>query len=243
MGQKTDPRGFRLALTKNWSSRWFCDSKNFAKTLLNDIKIRKYLTGKFGRSAFIARVLIERSTKKINITIYTARPGVVIGKKGEGIDTLKQQILSFLPTDTEINFNVEEIRKPELNAEIVASQVAHQIEKRIAFRRAMKRAMQSTMKLGADGVKIEVSGRLNGAEIARSEWYREGRVPLHTLKADIDYATNQAITTYGVTGVKVWIYKGIAKNNQQSSVRPLNGDDDKYKDRKNLVNTKKRKVA
>ena len=213
MGQKIDPRGFRLVVTKDWSSRWFAHSNNFAKLLQEDIKIREILTKKFGRRASIGRILIERPAKSVKVTLFTARPGVIIGKKGEGIEQIKQELqkLASVP----LHLNVEEIRKPELNAQIVADQVAIQIEKRIAFRRAMKRAMQTSMKMGAIGIKIETSGRLNGVDIARSEWYREGRVPLHTLKANVDYATAEALTTYGIIGIKVWIYKGdlnLAKN-------------------------------
>lgn len=206
MGQKIDPRGFRLAVTKDWSSRWYASKNAFAKTLLEDIKIREVLTKKFGRRASIGRILIERPAKSIKVTLFTARPGVIISKKGEGIEQLKKDLQKY--TDVPLHLNVEEIRKPELNAKIVADQVAMQVEKRVAFRRAMKRAMQTTVKMGAIGIKIETSGRLNGVDIARSEWYREGRVPLHTLKANVDYATAEALTTYGIIGIKVWIYKG-----------------------------------
>lgn len=206
MGQKIDPRGFRLAVTKDWSSRWYANSKNFAPTLAEDLKIREYLVKKFGRRAAVGRVLIERPAKSIKVTLFTARPGVIIGKKGEGVEQIKAELqkLATVP----LYLNVEEIRKPELNAQIVADQVAMQIEKRVAFRRAMKRAMQTSVKMGAQGVKIMTSGRLNGIDIARSEWYREGRVPLHTLRANVDYATSEALTTYGIIGIKVWIYKG-----------------------------------
>ena len=213
MGQKIDPRGFRLAVTKDWSSRWFANSKNFASTLHEDIKIREYLTKKFGRRASIGRILIERPAKNIKVTLFTARPGVIIGKKGEGIEQIKSELQKI--TNVPLHLNVEEIRKPEMNAQIVADQVAMQIEKRVAFRRAMKRAMQTSMKMGAIGIKIMTSGRLNGIDIARSEWYREGRVPLHTLRANVDYAVGEALTTYGIIGIKVWIYKGdlnLAKN-------------------------------
>lgn len=206
MGQKIDPRGFRLAVTKDWSSRWFANTNNFAVILLEDIKIREYLTKKYGRRAAIGRVLIERPAKSIKVTVFTARPGVLIGKKGEGIEQIKLELQKF--TQVPLHLNVEEIRKPELNAQIVADQIAQQIEKRVAFRRAMKRAMQTTLKAGAIGIKIMSSGRLNGIDIARSEWYREGRVPLHTLKANVEYSTSEALTTYGIIGIKVWIYKG-----------------------------------
>lgn len=216
MGQKIDPRGFRLAVTKangGWSSLWYADNKDFARILQEDIKIREYVMKKYGRRASIGKVLIERPAKSIKVTIFTARPGVIIGKKGEGIEQLKASLQVM--TNVPLHLNVEEIRRPELSAQIVADQVAQQIEKRIAFRRAMKRAMQTTMKAGALGVKIMTSGRLNGVDIARSEWYREGRVPLHTLRADVDYATSEALTTYGLIGIKVWIYKGdinLSKN-------------------------------
>jgi small subunit ribosomal protein S3 len=213
MGQKIDPRGFRLAITKDWSSRWFASTKNFANTLKEDIAIRELLTKKFGRRAAIGRILIERPAKSVKVTLFTARPGVVIGKRGEGIEQIKHDLQKL--TNVPLHLNVEEIRKPELNAQIVADQVAAQIEKRIAFRRAMKKAMQASTKMGAIGIKIETSGRLNGVDIARSEWYREGRVPLHTLRANVDYSTAEALTTYGIIGIKVWIYKGdlnLAKN-------------------------------
>ena len=213
MGQKIDPRGFRLAVTKDWSSRWFANNKNFAVNLLEDIKIREYLTSKFGRRASVGRILIERPAKSIKVTLYTARPGVIIGKKGEGIEQIKAELQKI--TTVPLHLNVEEIRKPEMNAQIVADQVAMQIEKRVAFRRAMKRDMQTSMKMGAIGIKIQTAGRLNGVDIARNEWYREGRVPLHTLRANVDYATSEALTTFGIIGIKVWIYKGdlnLAKN-------------------------------
>lgn len=213
MGQKIDPRGFRLAINKDWSSRWYANTNNFADALLEDIKIREFVTKKFGRRASIARVLIERPAKSIKVTLFTAKPGVIIGKKGEGIEQIKADLQKM--TKVPLFLNVEEIRKPELSAQIVADQVAIQIEKRVAFRRAMKRAMQTSMKMGAIGIKIKTSGRLNGVDIARSEWYREGRVPLHTLRANVDYSTAEALTTYGIIGIKVWIYKGetnLAKN-------------------------------
>ncbi len=206
MGQKIDPRGFRLAVNKDWSSRWFASSTKFAAILKEDIDIKAYMMTKYGRRAAISRVLIERPAKSIKVTIFTARPGVLIGKKGEGVDQIKKELQA--KTSVPLHLNIEEIRKPELSAQIVADQIAQQIEKRVAFRRAMKRALQTSMKAGAQGIKIEVSGRLNGIEIARSEWYREGRVPLHTLKADIDYSQGRALTTYGIIGIKVWIYKG-----------------------------------
>jgi small subunit ribosomal protein S3 len=225
MGQKIDPRGFRLAVTKDWSSRWYANSKTFASNLIEDIKIREYLVKNFGRRAAIGRVVIERPAKSIKVTLHTARPGVIIGKKGEGIEQIKKTLQKM--TSVPLHLNVEEIRKPELNSQIVADQVAQQLEKRIAFRRAMKRSMQAAMKLGAQGIKIETSGRLNGIEIARSEWYREGRVPLHTLRADVEYATAEALTTYGIIGVKVWIYRGDINLNKSKFFKSATDDDKK----------------
>lgn len=232
MGQKIDPRGFRLAVTKDWASRWFASSKNFAAILGEDVKIRAHLTKKFGRKASISRVLIERPAKSIKVTLFTARPGVIIGKKGEGIEQIKLELQKI--TQMPLHLNVEEIRKPELNAQIVADQVAVQIEKRVAFRRAMKRAMQTSMKAGAVGIKVMASGRLNGVDIARSEWYREGRVPLHTLRANVDYATSEALTTYGIIGIKIWIYKGdlnLSKNKfvKQQSITGNDEEEDRHR--------------
>ncbi len=220
MGQKIDPRGYRLAVTKNWSSRWFAHSKDFANILIEDIKIRQYIMKKYGRRAAIARVLIERPTKNMKVTIFSAKPGILIGKKGEGIEQLKLELQKL--TQVTLHLNIEEIRKPELSAQIVADQVAQQIEKRIAFRRAMKRAIQATLKVGAIGIKIMASGRLNGVDIARREWYREGKVPLHTLRADIDYATMEAHTTFGIIGIKVWIYKGDLKLHNIKTIHTQN---------------------
>jgi len=205
MGQKIHPTGFRLAVSRNWSSRWFATGEQYAKTLNDDIKVREYLRRKL-RSASVGRVVIERPAKNARITIFSARPGVVIGKKGEDIELLKGDLQRLMGVP--VHVNIEEIRKPEIDAQLIADSITQQLEKRIMFRRAMKRAMQNAMRLGAQGVKIMSSGRLNGAEIARREWYREGRVPLHTLRADIDYGTSQALTTYGIIGVKVWVYKG-----------------------------------
>jgi small subunit ribosomal protein S3 len=225
MGQKINPIGFRLAVTKNWSSRWFANSKDFPMLLQNDIKVRAFLNKKLVNAA-VSRIVIERPAKNAKITIYTARPGIVIGKKGEDIEVLRSslQLLMGIP----VQLNIEEIRKPEIDATLIAQSIAQQLEKRVMFRRAMKRAMQNAMRLGAQGIKIMSSGRLNGIEIARSEWYREGRVPLHTLRADIDYGTARAQTTYGIIGIKVWIFKGeifedatkaiIAK--QEDSIEP-----------------------
>ena len=206
MGQKINPIGFRLAVTRNWSSRWYANKRAFAPMLAEDIKVRAYLKGKLAHAS-VGRVLIERPAKDARITIFSARPGVVIGKKGEEIESLKAELRRILGVQ-HVHVNIEEIRKPEIDAQLIADSIAQQLEKRIMFRRAMKRAMQNAMRLGAQGIKIMSAGRLNGAEIARTEWYREGRVPLHTLRADIDYGFGEAHTTYGVIGIKVWVYKG-----------------------------------
>jgi small subunit ribosomal protein S3 len=205
MGQKIHPTGFRLAVTRNWNSRWYANNRAFAEMLGEDIKVRDYLKTKL-KNAAVSRVLIERPAKNARITIYSARPGVVIGKKGEDIENLKKELATRLGVPVAVN--IEEVRKPEVDAQLIADSITQQLEKRIMFRRAMKRAMQNAMRLGAQGIKIMSSGRLNGIEIARTEWYREGRVPLHTLRADIDYGFSEAKTTYGVIGVKVWVYKG-----------------------------------
>ncbi|MDM7457275.1 MAG: 30S ribosomal protein S3 [Tepidimonas sp.] len=205
MGQKIHPTGFRLSVSRNWASRWYASNREFAGMLAEDIKVREYLREKL-KNAAVSRVVIERPAKNARITIYSARPGVVIGKKGEDIERLKKHLATMLGVPVAVN--IEEIRKPEVDAQLIADSITQQLEKRIMFRRAMKRAMQNAMRLGAQGVKIMSSGRLNGIEIARTEWYREGRVPLHTLRADIDYGTSVAKTTYGTIGVKVWVYKG-----------------------------------
>src|SRR6188508_1644644 len=205
MGQKIHPTGFRLPVTRNWSSRWYASNKNFATMLAEDLKVREYLKTRL-KSAAVSRILIERPAKNARITIFSARPGVVIGKKGEDIENLKRELTRRLGVPVAVN--IEEVRKPEIDAKLIADSITQQLEKRIMFRRAMKRAMQNAMRLGAQGIKIMSAGRLNGIEIARTEWYREGRVPLHTLRADIDYATSEAKTTYGIIGVKVWVYKG-----------------------------------
>ena len=205
MGQKIHPTGFRLAVSRNWSSRWYASDRDFAGMLAEDIKVREYLKKKL-KNASVSRVLIERPAKNARITIFSARPGVVIGKKGEDIENLKKELGKQLGVPVAVN--IEEVRKPEVDAQLIADSITQQLEKRIMFRRAMKRAMQNAMRLGAQGIKIMSAGRLNGIEIARTEWYREGRVPLHTLRADIDYGTSEAKTTYGVIGVKVWVYKG-----------------------------------
>jgi small subunit ribosomal protein S3 len=205
MGQKINPTGFRLAVTRNWGSRWYAEGKDFSRMLAEDLKVREFLKKKL-RAASVGRILIERPAKNARITIYSARPGVVIGKKGEDIENLKVQLQKMMGVP--VHVNIDEIRKPEVDAQLIADSITQQLEKRIMFRRAMKRAMQNAMRLGAQGIKIMSAGRLNGIEIARTEWYREGRVPLHTLRANIDYGFSEAKTTYGVIGVKVWVYKG-----------------------------------
>ena len=206
MGQKINPVGFRLAVNRNWSSRWYANNRTFAPMLAEDIKVRDFLKRKLAHAS-VGRVLIERPAKDARITIFSARPGVVIGKKGEEIESLKAELRRIMGVN-QVHVNIEEIRKPEIDAQLIADSIAQQLEKRIMFRRAMKRAMQNAMRLGAQGIKIMSAGRLNGIEIARTEWYREGRVPLHTLRADIDYGFGEAKTTYGVIGIKVWVYKG-----------------------------------
>ena len=206
MGQKINPVGFRLAVNRNWSSRWYANSRSFAPMLAEDIKVRDFLKKKLAHAS-VGRVLIERPAKDARITIFSARPGVVIGKKGEEIESLKAELRRIMGVQ-QVHVNIEEIRKPEIDAQLIADSIAQQLEKRIMFRRAMKRAMQNAMRLGAQGIKIMSAGRLNGIEIARTEWYREGRVPLHTLRADIDYGLGEAKTNYGVIGIKVWVYKG-----------------------------------
>lgn len=205
MGQKVHPIGFRLGIAKDWNSTWYAEKGEFADYLNTDLQVREFIQKRL-KDAAVSRVQIERPAKTAQITIHSARPGIVIGKKGEDIDRLRREVTDLLGVPT--NINVAEIRKPELDAKLVAENVSQQLERRIMFRRAMKRAVGNAMRLGAEGIKIFVAGRLNGAEIARSEWYREGRVPLHTLRADVDYGTAEAHTTYGVIGIKVWIYKG-----------------------------------
>jgi small subunit ribosomal protein S3 len=205
MGQKVHPTGIRLGYIKDWTSRWYANSKDYASYLYRDLEVREYLRKRLAHAS-VSRIQINRPANNAHITIHTARPGLVIGKKGEDIDALRRDVSTRMGIPVQIS--VEEIRKPELDAHLVAEGVAQQLEKRIMFRRAMKRAVTNTLRLGAEGIKINVSGRLNGAEIARSEWYREGRVPLHTFRADIDFGFAEAKTTYGVIGVKVWIFKG-----------------------------------
>ena len=205
MGQKVNPVGFRLGIVKDHTSTWYADSKSYADKLLNDLEVREYLRKRLA-SASVSRIDIERPAQSARLTIHTARPGIVIGKKGEDVERLRGEVSKLMGVP--VHINIEEIRKPELDAYLAALNVAQQLERRVQFRRAMRRVLQNAMRLGAQGIRIRVAGRLNGAEIARSETYREGRVPLHTLRADIDYATAEAKTTYGVIGVKVWIFKG-----------------------------------
>lgn len=211
MGQKVHPIGFRLGVIKEHNSVWYADSKTYAKNLIADLNVRRYLEDKL-KNASVSRIVIERPAQTARITIHTARPGVVIGKKGEDVDTLRATLSSMMGVP--VHLNIEEVRKPDLDGKLVAQNIAQQLERRVMFRRAMKRAVQNAMRQGAEGIKVEISGRLGGAEIARSEWYREGRVPLHTLRADIDYATYEAHTQYGVIGVKVWIFKGEVIGNK-----------------------------
>lgn len=205
MGQKVHPTGIRLGIVKDWTSRWYANSQDYPVFLAQDLKVREYIQKKLAHAS-VSRIQINRPASNAHITVHTARPGIVIGKKGEDIDKLRRDVSEIMGIPVQLN--VEEIRKPELDAKLVAESIAQQLEKRIMYRRAMKRAVSNTMRLGAEGIKINVAGRLNGAEIARGEWYREGRVPLHTLRADIDYGTAEANTTYGIIGIKVWIFKG-----------------------------------
>ena len=208
MGQKVHPVGIRLGISTDWNAKWYASTKDFPNLLNADIKVRDYLRNKLA-NANVSRIQIERPTGSANVTIHTARPGVVIGKKGADIEMLRKEVAKIIGLHVNaVKVNIEEIRKPELDAKLVAESIAQQLERRVMFRRAMKRAIQNTMRMGAQGIKIKIGGRLNGAEIARSEMYHEGRVPLHTLRADIDYGTHEALTTYGILGIKVWIYKG-----------------------------------
>ena len=216
MGQKVHPVGIRLGISKDWLSKWFANSSDFPINVQNDFLIRKTLGEKL-KDAATSRIEIERSSNKITITIHSARPGIVIGKKGEGIEGLRFELGKLLKTSiNNIHLNISEIKKPELDAKLVAASITQQLERRVLFRRAMKRAVTNTMRLGAEGIKVKIAGRLNGGEIARSEWYQEGRVPLHTLKADIDYGVAEAKTTYGIIGVKVWIFRGEVKKAEKS---------------------------
>ena len=222
MGQKVHPTGFRLGIATDWTSKWYADGKNYAKLLNSDLEIRKFLKERLA-AASVSRIQIDRPARAAFIVIHTARPGIVIGKKGEDVEKLRKEIAFRMDLNVNnVKINIEEIRKPEIDAQLVSESVAQQLERRIMFRRAMKRSVTNAMRLGALGVEINVAGRLNGAEIARSEWYREGRVPLHTLRADIDYGFAEALTTYGIIGIKTWIFKGEvfdleSKNSQESA--------------------------
>ncbi|OUD09417.1 30S ribosomal protein S3 [Marivivens niveibacter] len=205
MGNKVNPVGMRLQVNRTWDSRWYADTKDYGDLLLEDLKIKDFIK-KEAKQAGIARVIIERPHKKCRVTIHAARPGVIIGKKGADIEVLRKKLSNL--TDSELHLNIVEVRKPELDAQLVGESIGQQLERRVSFRRAMKRAVQNAMRMGAQGIRVNVAGRLGGAEIARTEWYREGRVPLHTLRADIDYALYEAMTPYGIIGIKVWIFKG-----------------------------------
>lgn len=205
MGQKINPTGFRLPVTRNWTSRWYAVGRDFSRTLGEDLAVRSFLQKKL-RNASVSRILIERPANNARITIYSARPGVVIGRQGADIEILKAEVQKMMGVP--VHVNIEEVRRPETDAQLIADGITQQLERRVMFRRAMKRAMQNAMRMGAQGIKIMSAGRLNGADIARTEWYREGRVPLHTLRANIDYGFSEALTTYGIIGVKVWVYKG-----------------------------------
>ena len=222
MGQKVHPTGFRLGIATDWTSKWYADTAQFADFLDEDLKIREFLKKKLAQAA-VSRIQISRPAKSVAVTIHTARPGIIIGKKGEDIEKLRIEVAQLVSVHiNNVKINIEEIRKPELDAQLVAEGIASQLERRVMFRRAMRRSVTNAMRLGAEGIKINVSGRLNGAEIARNEWYREGRVPLHTLRADVDYGFAEALTTYGILGVKVWIYKGEVFDfeNKDSSGQP-----------------------
>ena len=214
MGQKVNPIGFRLAVNKAWSSKWYATPKDFPSMLKEDLDVRNYIKSKL-KNAAVSKIVIERPAKNAKITIHSARPGIIIGKKGGDIEILKNEVNKILKVP--VHLNIDEVRKPEIDAQLVSDSISQQLEKRVMFRRAMKRAMQNAMRLGAKGIKIMSSGRLNGIEIARTEWYREGRVPLHTLNADIDYGFSEAQTTYGIIGIKVWIYKGDMSQNSDNS--------------------------
>jgi len=212
MGQKVHPNGIRLGIVSDWTSKWYADKKDYADLLNTDLEVRDFLKDKL-KQASVSRIQIDRPAKNAHITIHTARPGLVIGQKGKDIDELRKEVARRMGIP--VHISIEEIRKPELDAQLVSESIAQQLERRIMFRRAMKRAVQNAMRLGAQGVKVNIAGRLNGAEIARSEWYREGRVPLHTLRADIDYGFAEALTTYGIIGIKTWIFKGEVYGDQR----------------------------
>ena len=217
MGQKVHPIGIRLGISKDWLSKWFSNSSEFPNNVYQDFLIRKTLNERL-KDAATSKIQIERSSEKTTITINSARPGIVIGKKGEGIEGLRSELAKLMNTTiNNVHLNIKEIKKPELDAKLVASSITQQLERRVLFRRAMKRAVTNTMRLGAEGIKVKISGRLNGAEIARSEWYQEGRVPLHTLRADIDYGVAEAKTTYGIIGVKVWIFRGEVNQSEKTN--------------------------
>jgi small subunit ribosomal protein S3 len=224
MGQKVNPIGIRLGITRDWASKWYAPTRSFPAYILSDFQVREFLKKKLAEAS-VSRIHIERAARKANITIFTARPGIVIGKKGEDIEKLRADVAKLLGMQVaNVRINISEIRKPELDSQLVAEGIAQQLEKRVMFRRAMKRAVTNTMRIGALGIKVRVSGRLNGAEIARTEWYREGRIPLHTYRADIDYGLAEARTTYGVIGVKVWIFKGeVFKQDQIGAAAPAEG--------------------
>ena len=205
MGQKVNPIGMRLQVNRTWDSRWYADTKDYGDLLLEDLRMREFIKKECAQAG-VARVIIERPHKKCRVTIHTARPGVIIGKKGADIEVLRKKLAAM--TTSELHLNIVEVRKPELDAQLVGESIAQQLERRVSFRRAMKRAVQNAMRMGAFGIRVNVAGRLGGAEIARTEWYREGRVPLHTLRADIDYSNVEAMTPYGIIGIKVWIFKG-----------------------------------
>ena len=217
MGQKVHPTGIRLGITKKHTSTWYAEGRDYADNLLVDLRVREFVKKKLA-AASVSRVEIERPAQTAKVTVYTARPGIVIGKKGEDVEKLRNTLTQQMGVPVQVN--IEEIRKPDLDAQLVADGVASQLERRVMFRRAMKRAVQNAMRQGAEGIKIQVGGRLGGAEIARSEWYREGRVPLHTLRADIDYATAEAATTYGIIGIKVWIFKGEVIGSEDEGQEP-----------------------
>ena len=224
MGQKVNPLGIRLGITRDWTSKWYAGRKQFPQHVYTDFRVRAFLRSRLAEAS-VSRIHLERAAKKVNITIQTARPGIVIGKKGEDIEKLRLETAKLLGMAVaDVRLNIAEIRKPELDAQLVADSIAQQIEKRVMFRRAMKRAVMSTMRSGALGVKVRVSGRLNGSEIARTEWYREGRIPLHTFRADIDYGLSEAMTTYGVIGVKVWIFKGEVFDKAELEQAPADGE-------------------
>jgi small subunit ribosomal protein S3 len=220
MGQKVNPVGIRLGITREWTSKWYASTKNFPSHVYTDHLVREFLKKKLVEAS-VSRIQIERAARRVNITIHTARPGIVIGKKGEDIEKLRGQVAKIMDMAVpNVRINISEIRKPELDAQLVADGIAQQLERRVMFRRAMKRAVTNTMRIGALGIKVRVSGRLNGSEIARTESYREGRVPLHTFRADIDYGLAEARTTYGVIGVKIWIFKGEVFNQQEQAAEP-----------------------